>query len=232
MTIRDHAEYEEAVGAYLLDALPDLEAEVFERHMLRCPACREQVEHLRPSVDALPRAVPQVPAPPGLKPRLMREVRAEVAGAERVARVVPARREWRPAMVWAAAAACAVVVGLAVFGATQLGGDAERRAVTATIDAQRLPAAARARVEVLDDGDAAILRVSGMPSPGSGRVYQVWLRRGERFVPVTTLAVDRTGSGVAGIPQGTRGSQAVMVTREAAGGATTPTELPVITANV
>lgn len=233
MTLRDHAEYEEAVGAYVLDALPELEAEAFERHMLRCETCREQVERLQPSVDALPRAVPQVPAPPGLKPRLMREVRAEVAAKDAAARRRAPRAFWRPSLAWSTALAAAVVVAFAGYGVFQLADSGSSRdTVSAMVDTHRLPGAASAKLEVLDGGDAAILRVSGMPSPGRGRVYQVWLKRGMRFESVTTFAVDRHGEGSAGIPQGTHGAQAVMVTREAAGGAAQPTEVPVVVANV
>jgi anti-sigma-K factor RskA len=230
VSVRDHAEYEEAIGAYALDALPELEAEVFERHMLRCDSCREQVERLQPSVDALPRAVPQVPAPPGLKTRLMTEVRAD-AERRRAGAVGTVRS--RPALAWATAAAAAVVVGFAAYGVIDLArGTASSETVSAMVDTQRLAPGASARVDVLDDGDAAILRVRGLPSPGAGRVYQVWLKRGERFQPVSAFTVDRHGNGSAGIPQGTHGAEAVMVTREHGADATRPGELPVIVANV
>ena len=231
MSVRDHAEYEEAIGAYLLDALPELEAEVFERHMLRCDACREQVERLQPSVDALPRAVPQVPAPPGLKAQLMRRVRDELAEDAAVRRR-SARPGWRPSLAWSAVLACAAVVGFAAYGVFELAQGPSRKTVTAMVDTHRLPGTARARLEVLENGKAAILRVSGLPSPGPGRVYQVWVRHGMRIEPGPTFTVDRRGGGAAAVPQGTRGANAVMVTRERAGGATHPGEIPVIVANV
>jgi len=232
MTLRDHVEYEEAVGAYVLDALPELEAEVFERHMLRCDTCREQVERLQPSVDALPRAVSQRPAPPDLKTRLMREVREEAAAEDAAARRRLPRRAWRPSLAWSAALASAVIVGFAAYGVFQLAQGSSNKTISAMVDSHRLAGAAAAKLEVLDDGDAAILHVTGLPSPGPGRVYQVWLKRGERIEPATTFTVNRAGEGSAGIPEGTDGVQAVMVTRERAGGATRPGEIPVIVANV
>ena len=228
---RDHSEYEEAVGAYVLDALPELEAEVFERHMLRCDDCREQVERLQPSVDALPRAVPQLPAPPDLKTRLMRQVRDEAA-ADAAVRRRSTRRAWRPSLAWSTALACAVVVGFAAYGVFELAQGPSRQTVSAMVDIHRLAGAASAKLEVLNGGDQAILRVHGLPSPGAGRVYQVWLKRGERIQPATTFTVNRSGYGSAGIPEGTHGVQAVMVTREQAGGATHPSEIPLIVANV
>jgi len=231
-TTRDHGEYEEAIGAYLLDALPELEAEVFERHMLRCDECRRQVERLQPSVDALPRAVPQIPAPPGLKSRLMADVRAEVAEEAARDRAAHRRGSWRPSLSWAAAAACAVVVAFAGYGVYQLAQGGSEQTVSAMVDTHRLAQNASAQLDVLDDGDTAILHVEGLPSPGAGRVYQVWLKRGERFEPVSAFNVDAKGAGAAAIPQGTHGADAVMVTRERAGGATQPGEIPVIVANV
>src|SRR3954452_5920450 len=232
VTIRDHAEYEEAVGAYVLDALPELEAEVFERHMLRCNECREQVERLQPSVDALPRAVPQVPAPPGLKSRLMAEVRADAADEAARDRTARRRGSWRPSMSWGMAAAAAVVLGFAVYGVYDLAQGGSSDTVTAMVDTHRLAQNASAKLDLLDGGDTAILHVAGLPSPGAGRVYQVWLKRGEPSEPVSAFDVDAKGDGAAAIPQVTHGADAVMVTRERSGGATMPGEIPVIVANV
>ena len=43
MSARDHAAYQDEVGAYLLGALTDLEVQAFERHMAHCPNCRDEV---------------------------------------------------------------------------------------------------------------------------------------------------------------------------------------------
>ena len=39
---RGHEQYEENVGAYLLGALPELETEVFEKHLGSCATCRRE----------------------------------------------------------------------------------------------------------------------------------------------------------------------------------------------
>src|ERR687893_125316 len=49
---------EQSVGAYLLGALDETETRNFEDHLEECPVCREEVERLRPAVDALARSVP------------------------------------------------------------------------------------------------------------------------------------------------------------------------------
>ena len=79
MSARDHTEYREEIGAYLLGALTDLERQAFERHVAGCAECRDELERLRPAADALPRSVEQVEPPPGLKTSLMDVVESEDA---------------------------------------------------------------------------------------------------------------------------------------------------------
>ena len=67
---------------------------------------------------------------------------------------------------------------------------------------------ARARVDVLDDGDKAILRVAGLPSPGPGRVYQVWRKQPGAKVPKPTdalFSVSRDGTATVDVPGGVEG---------------------------
>ncbi len=45
----------DAVGAYLLDALPDDERRAFERHLATCEACQQEARQLAPIVGLLPR---------------------------------------------------------------------------------------------------------------------------------------------------------------------------------
>ncbi len=45
----------DAVGAYLLDALPEAERRSFERHLATCEACQQEARDLAPVVGLLPR---------------------------------------------------------------------------------------------------------------------------------------------------------------------------------
>lgn len=45
----------DAVGAYLLDALPEAERRTFERHLASCEACQQEARDLAPVVGLLPR---------------------------------------------------------------------------------------------------------------------------------------------------------------------------------
>src|SRR2546421_586661 len=92
MAATGHERYSEDLGAYLLGALPDLEAEALERHAMHCDACRDELERLRPAADALPHSVEQHEPPPSLKRSLMAAVESDVRAAGRASR---GRRERR-----------------------------------------------------------------------------------------------------------------------------------------
>jgi anti-sigma-K factor RskA len=233
--VSDHDRHEQDVGAYLLGALPPLEASVFERHLMGCDDCQRELERLRPAAEALPRAVEAFEPPASLKASLMEVVEAEAEAARPApapART-PARRTWLPrlrprlAIGLASAAFLAAAIGLGV--ATT--GDGGSETVTAEVDRSRLPSTASARVE--SDGDLATLRVSGLPEAPAGKVYEVWVERdGEVEAAGALFSPARDGTGSAAIPGGVEGVDRVMVTREARGGVDEPTETPVIVADV
>jgi anti-sigma-K factor RskA len=229
MSIDQHTEQVESVGAYALGALPELEAQVFERHLMGCELCQEELRRLTEAVEALPRSVPAHDPPASLKARLMEEVRAEAPGRR------PARDRWRfslprlqPVIAWAAAAVALVAGG---YGAAELvRGDPGGRTLEAQVDTQRLPGG-EATLSVSEDG-GAVLRVEGMPAAGRGRVYEVWVERGGEVQPVSIFDVDAEGAGAAAVPGSLDDVSAVMVTREPRGGSEQPTEAPVVRVDV
>jgi hypothetical protein len=235
--IKDHKEYEDNVGAYLLGALNELETEVFERHLDSCGSCRRELEQLRVASEALPRAVEPVVPPPELKESLMRTVWAE---AEERQEAKPERRwsrpflgrlfELRPAMA-AGLAACLLAVGVGIgIGVGNIGGGGGERTLAALVDNSRAPAGSASLDVPGGGGKGAILTVQGLPDPGAGKVYEVWVQRSGVMQPAGALfSVGSGGSGSAGIPGKLKGAEAVAVTAERAGGALKPTEMPVLT---
>jgi hypothetical protein len=234
VTARDHAGYQEEIGAYLLGALTDLERQAFERHMGACPECRDELERLRPAAAALPRSVEQIEPPPGLKGSLMEVVEREAregAGATARKRRRPLRSRlpslagFRPVLV-AAALALGLVAG---FGLARLADDGTgSRTIAATVDESRLPTAS-GRLQIEGDGeDGAILRVNGMPSPGRARVYQAWVQRDGTVLPQPTFEVGEDGGGAVAVPENLSEAEAVLVTREPRGGSRAPSESPLI----
>ena len=219
---------------YVLGALEPEEAAAFERHLRECDECRDQVRALSVARDALPRSVEQVAPPPQLKASLMEAVRADARSVQ-APKPVP---RWR-ALILArprlagAVAAVAVAIGVgagALLGA--VGGDGDDlRTVAAVVDGTRAPAG-QAELLLPDDGQGAQLRVEGMQQPQPGKVYEVWVKRGEQVRPSSLFTVDRDGNGVAAIPQDLRDADAVLVTREPDGGSDKPSEAPLVTVQV
>lgn len=224
-----HRDQAESVGAYALGALPELEAQVFERHLMGCELCQEELRRLSHAVEALPRSVTPLEAPPSLKASLMETVNADASRAR------PARRRWqaslprlRPAMAFAAVGAACLVAG---FGVAELAQDDEgTRTLSAQVDVARVGGGS-ASLSVPDDG-GSVLSVDGLPDAGRDRVYQVWVERDGAVEPVSIFDVDAGGSGAAGVPGSLDGVTAVMVTREPSGGSASPSEEPVLVFDV
>jgi anti-sigma-K factor RskA len=227
----DHDALRDAAGAWVLGALDEDEAWRFAAHLDVCAACRDEVERLRVAADVLPLAVPTVAPPPELRRRLMAIVEDEARERRRDA--APARTErvrarlrlpaLRPAFA-AAAAALLLLVGVGVGLSLRGGGGTE--VVALAVDAAKLRGAS---AQLVRSGDEAEVRVSNMPAPPSGRVYQVWLQRdGRAPQPDAVFTVDREGRGSVGVLGDVEGADAVLVTDEPAGGSRLPTRQPVV----
>lgn len=226
----DHTTFTDEIGAYLLGALTDAERAAFEQHLAACPECSHELERLRPAAELLPRSVEQVEPPPSLKASLMEVVEREATQesprrslGDRLRELV---RPIRPLVV-AGTLAIGVLVGFAV---AQLGGGDESRTLQASVNQQVLPKAS-GRLKVEGDGQA-ILEVRGMPSPGSGRVYQAWVQRDGMIEPMPTFEVGADGAGAVAVPEDVSDAQAVMLTREPRGGSSAPSERPILTVSL
>ena len=227
----DHDDLRDNAGPWVLGALDDDEAWRFSAHLDVCQSCRDEVERLRVAAAALPLAAPPVEPPPALKARLMNIVQAEAQ--ERAAAAAPASRwrTWlgalqaRPAL--AAGLASLLIVAGGVVGFAARGGDGPNtQTAAANVDQRRAPGGHAELVE----GDGAQLRVSNLPAPARGHVYQVWVQRGRGApVPDSVFTVDRAGRGSVGVRGDEKGASAVMVTQEPDGGSRAPTGAVVLT---
>ncbi|HEX8857223.1 MAG TPA: anti-sigma factor [Thermoleophilaceae bacterium] len=237
MTMEQHERYAENVAAYLLGALTEEEAAEFEAHLAECELCRLDYQRLRVAAEALPRAVEPLEAPDSLRDSLMDTVRAEArpgSVAERrpsfLQRLRDRLGEVSPAVAAVSAAAVLAIGVLGGWGVSELAnnGTGEKTYAASTT----LPRGS-ATLTVPEDRSGASLTVRGMPPPGAGRVYEVWLRRGSTYAPAGSLFdVGRNGTGSAAIPGNLRGVDGVAVTRERRGGTLKPTEKPVMTVNL
>ena len=187
-------------AAYALDALAPDEAEAYERHLSQCEECREQLAELNETATALAFAT-VAPAPPAR----LRASTLDAAAAERTNVVPLLRRRWvsRGLAVAAAAAAC-IAVGLAV----SLSQSSQPETVTASV--------------VLGPNRTATLHISGLSAAPSGKTYEAWVipkggspRPAGLFPGGGSTTVRLRGT----VPRNAQ----VAVTRERAGGASTPT---------
>ncbi|MFN2615957.1 MAG: anti-sigma factor domain-containing protein [Thermoleophilaceae bacterium] len=224
MSAEEHTRWEEDLAAYLLGALPGEEARELEEHLAACSRCQEDRRRLEVSIAAVGGSVEQVSPPPALRARLLETVQGEAVHAPepRAGRTF-GRPRWRlPSLRPAAAglaAASLLVAGVA--GYALRGGDGRR-----TLEARATTAAPGARAKLVSRDGQAQLTVDRLPAPRAGRVYEVWLKDGDRVTPSTLFSVDRRGRGAAAIPGGLRGADQVMVSEEPARGSPAPTTAP------
>ena len=235
-----HDQWADSLGAWLLGALPDDEAEGFRAHLADCPVCRDDAAALQVAADALPASPAPVAPPPALKDRLMAIVESEAellhaAGPEsdRPRRARRRRGPWlgalfpRPAF----AAGLAAVLLLVGAGAGLLGRsafDGSTKTVAARVSGA---AGARASLEVRDGHGRLV--ASRLPAPPPGRVYQVWLDRGGPSPEPTNalFSTRKDGSAAVDVPGSLDGVRAVMVTDEPGGGSEKPSGKLLLTAN-
>ena len=191
-------------AAYALDALEPDEADAYEDHLGQCEECRAELAELNEAAEALAFGV-VAPAPP---PHLRESILA-VAAAERTNVIPLPQRRWTPrVLAVAAAVAACVVVGFTV-SALKSGGT---HVVTAAI--------------VVAADHTATLQVSGLGAAPTGKTYEAWIiPAGGPPRPAGLF----TGSSVkldGRVPR----RAVVAVTLERAGGVTTSTAQPLLTA--
>lgn len=210
----------EDVAPYALGALPDAEARDFERHLRECSLCQTDLETLRPAVDALPLSVEAVEPPAELRRRIMDVVDADVKARRAAERA--SQTTWFSLRPMTALAAACVVLAAGVGVGTALTGDEIR-----TVPGQVELAGASAAVEVEDNSGKLV--VEGMPQAPVGRVYQVWLRRGDGAPqPTDALFEVRDGKAQVAVPGDMSEVDEVLVTHEPHGGSSRPSQAPAI----
>jgi hypothetical protein len=181
-------------GAYALDAVDDLERAAFERHLRECSSCSLEVLELRETVSRLSDSVATEP-PPGLRASVLSAVSRtpQAPPGRRVAGSSAPVKRWRR-FAAASVAAGVVAVGIGAGAYTVANRDVDdARWATAVAEAraaqvERVLAAADARlfkatgkdggtvnVTVSRTLDSAVAAMEGLPDPGAGRIYQLWM---------------------------------------------------------
>ncbi|MER7760515.1 anti-sigma factor [Streptomyces sp. NPDC097619] len=232
-------------AAYALDALDPDEREEFEAHLAGCEECRRETDGFRATAARLAAAASQ-PPPAALRERTL----AEVRGVRQLPPRVPAspgrsaflaglRRRVVPLALAASLVAAAAFAGVAAWQAQQ-GSEYERQAqraeqqlgaisaVLAAPDAQtvhgRASNGAITTVVASARQDTAVFTASGLPAPGAGKTYQLWLDHAGRMVPAGLIGQD----GTVLLEGRTTGAEAVGLTLEPAAGSPAPTTEPLL----
>jgi anti-sigma-K factor RskA len=221
-------------AGFVLGALTPAESDAVRRHLAECPELHAELAELNSVVPALFEAVEPAAPPAGLKDRILAAAAADLdarrpaptpaapgpAAARPAASVVPAAPSprWdlgallrRP--VWAAVAAAALVVALAL-GAWNVqlrndlaGLEAYRANVVKVLDAAAKPGAQLAVLAdpsgaagpsglaaVGPDGEVAIVMRNLTPTSGS-QVYEAWLIGADQVpVPIGGFQVGSSGT--------------------------------------
>jgi hypothetical protein len=220
--------------------------------MAECVVCRDEAREFARVAAALPLASPRQEVPGELRKRVRRAVRAEprsavgpaqprggAAGLEqrsqegaperRRAQERPERRRaswpaWPRAGAWAAGALAVVaIVVVAVVLVSGGGGSTGVRVYQASVGQGEL------RIQ----GGHGDLLVRGLALPRAGRIYEMWLRRGNQApTPSGLFSVTSGGTADVAVPGNVNGVSTVLVTEEPAGGSSAPTGQPLVVARV
>lgn len=215
-------------GAYVVDAVDDLERAAFERHLTECEDCRDEVASLRETAAMLAESVAVTP-PPSLRDSVLSGI-TQIRPLPPV--VAPPRRvAWFPVLV-AAAVLTILGVGAAVWQpwapSSDTGTLTAAEQVLAAPDAQSvsidLGEAGKATVTRSKSLHKAVISTQDMAAAPTGQVYQLWLQQRGDMVSAGLM----TGGDQEIVLEGDAATaSAAGVTVEPAGGSEEPNLPPV-----
>lgn len=162
------------VGAYVLSALDDEEAAVFEAYVADRPELKREVKSLQEAGVVLGEAVTSMP-PERLRSAVLDAI-ADVP-QEAVGNVVPLRPPRWNRMVMAVAAVIVLLLGVAV-GSQLVGGDSRIDEVLAAPDVQVLDLVVEGlpgKFAYSFSEQAGVLTANRIPTVTAAETYQLWL---------------------------------------------------------
>ncbi|MER6401840.1 anti-sigma factor [Kitasatospora sp. NPDC001603] len=236
-------------GAYALNALDPDEHEAFEAHLDGCDTCAVEVAGFATALARLG-AADRLRPPPALRARVMARLDDEqqLPPLHRDTRAAPRPHRPRGSARWprfALAASLAAATALGALSVQQHDQAQQARAETEQLRTRQaafgeLLTAPDARVTSTNatngtDGTGTLVwstsrnlagfLASGLPDPGPGRVYELWLDRAGTLSPAGLLP---DGDGALVLTAPLDGARAVALTQEPAGGSAQPTGEPLM----
>jgi anti-sigma-K factor RskA len=229
-------------GAYVLDAVNDLERAEFERHLAECAACAQEVRELRETAARLGHAAAAAP-PPWLKSRVL----ANISEARQLPVEVWPGAGRRPPSRWAlrltsvaAAVLLVVSVALGVLFVRERQAADENAALLAVLRAGDAKAfigdggeRGVATIVASRSQNRAVLFAGALPALPPDKVYQAWVLHRDQSQPDGVLRLP------AGLVQGDvlevtgiQDADFLALTIEPPGGSPQPTLPPVFRAPI
>jgi len=241
------------VGAYVLDAVEDGDRAEFERHLLTCEQCRDDVRGLREATARLAAAAAITPRPELRQATLqaaavVRPLRPIVAGGRAAAmprrgHALAGRVMARPWLAAAAAglavvlAVAAVVLGLQAGSMHQRLAAQEQRdsAITAVLgahDAVILTAAVStggtATVVMSHQARSLVFTAKGLAQLPGLMAYELWLAGPAGITPAGMLPPGHRGMSGPMVVGGLARGEQLEMTVEPASGSRQPTSAPIV----
>jgi len=192
----------ELLPAYALDRLDQDEAQAVAAHLEACASCRHELAAYQRAASQIALSAPLVGTPPGLKNRLMAQIRPAASRA----RPAPAsfwKRLWgtpRPAVLAMQLATLLIIVTL---GATdvavwrqvdqEVASVVEAGLQTIRLKGTELAPTAKGMVIISGDGKHGLIYVDGLPFLEARQVYQAWM--GEIKAPLNAGLLDLNPQG-------------------------------------
>lgn len=223
------------VGAYVVDALDDLERARFEHHLAECPECRVEVAELSETAAYL--ATDEVAPPPELREQVL-------AGIETIRPLPPVTRgrgravglaARRLPLALVAAAAVVLIALVGGFVIPNLGDDDAPQQPTVAqqvLDADdairtshTFPDGSKATVVASPSVDRAVILTEDMAPAPAGKVFQLWFQNEEGAMEPAGLMPDDSDATV--VLDGELSTHtAVGITVEPDGGSEEPRSAP------
>ena len=167
-------------AAYALDALDERERAAYEAHFATCDICRTDVREYRAAAAELA-SLTATPPPPDVKARVMSEIAVTRQLSPLPASVVRLT-DRRPNRAVTAVLAIAAAALFFVAGAVVLGGDDESFGdqVAAMMEDPaftivELGGEGQGSFKVAWTSDEAAVIGEGLPDPGEGKRYELWM---------------------------------------------------------
>jgi anti-sigma factor RsiW len=241
MNANEHDRRLEEAVAFALGSLDPEQVDDFKEHLKGCKRCQEELRWLAPAVRALPEAVEAQTPPPGIKTRLMAEVRADAEAEERRVRADERRERTSTAggvagwlgglrvgnLTWKPLAGLALVILVVAGGIGYAVGNGGGTNAHTTEAAQ----AGGVVAKVVKEGEKGELRLTGVEQLPQGKVLEAWVEHENdgKYEAVPALFAPNKAGDASTMIEDLNGVTTVLVTREPEGGSKQPTQKPFVT---